>query len=273
MSKVESRVIVGEHVINGRDIKIRRTTWHGTAKHNYDVVVPSAETVLTVNESFDSYPTREEMKEVLADFAPAEGRHDEAGAILLTDEQWRMVIDSEGYEDFEVDGFDDVEEVLCAARRVLGDNAPDSVKLPGIDRIVVYDTSDVATVDMLIMVYLPNGLHIASELIKVSSFKDTSLSGPDAARAVLNELIDYRNRLVADAEAAVSGPRFCRFCHHEVDSGGGRISIVEAGTNPWCCGNCWDPQLDGEKAARPQHRPSTPDHCPTSESEEINPGS
>ncbi|MFF5265012.1 hypothetical protein ACFY4C_39350 [Actinomadura viridis] len=56
--------IVGGHTIAGRRVLIRCITWKGTSRRSFDVLDAETYEELT-DESFDAYPTDEQIKDVL----------------------------------------------------------------------------------------------------------------------------------------------------------------------------------------------------------------
>lgn len=60
-----SETIVGEHTIGGRRILIQRSTWKYDPGLSYDILDANTHQYLTVEESFDAYPTAEQIQDVL----------------------------------------------------------------------------------------------------------------------------------------------------------------------------------------------------------------
>ncbi|MEW1548361.1 hypothetical protein [Streptomyces tsukubensis] len=67
---VESEHIVGEHTVRGRRLKVHRLTWTNHPGLSFDVTDAETGDLLTEAESFDDYPTTEQL-DALVDDSPA----------------------------------------------------------------------------------------------------------------------------------------------------------------------------------------------------------
>jgi hypothetical protein len=54
---ITSERIVGEHTVGGRRVNVVETTWRGKPGRSYDLVDAETGETLTVDESFDAYPS------------------------------------------------------------------------------------------------------------------------------------------------------------------------------------------------------------------------
>ncbi|MEV7157203.1 hypothetical protein AB0N77_21685 [Streptomyces misionensis] len=65
-----SEKVVGEYVVDGRRVEVTRLVWRDAAGLSYDIT--DAETgELLRDESFDEYPTEEQVREALAEYESA----------------------------------------------------------------------------------------------------------------------------------------------------------------------------------------------------------
>lgn len=63
--KVTSETIVGTHQVWGREVQVVHLTWRDAEGSSYDLWDSVTGEVLTVDESFDCYPTDEQMLAVV----------------------------------------------------------------------------------------------------------------------------------------------------------------------------------------------------------------
>lgn len=64
---VASETVVGEHIMDGHCLKIILTTWKDHPGRSYDVLDASTGYVLTEDESFDEYPSNEQLADLLTE--------------------------------------------------------------------------------------------------------------------------------------------------------------------------------------------------------------
>jgi hypothetical protein len=60
-----SEMVVGTEIVNGRELEIERTTWRDSAGLSYAVYDKATGNCLTEDESFDDYPTQEQVAAVV----------------------------------------------------------------------------------------------------------------------------------------------------------------------------------------------------------------
>lgn len=126
--------------------------------------------------------------------------------LYLSDEHWVTVCEASDFEDFTPADFSDIEAVLMAARNTVGAYGSRlGQRMPGLDDICVWDSSDDNNWDFLVTVDVGPLIRVASTTIKIGPFSDLGC-GPLAARAVLQELLDERNRLVSALATATGRP-------------------------------------------------------------------
>ncbi|MFE0472637.1 hypothetical protein ACFW2V_13580 [Streptomyces sp. NPDC058947] len=64
--RVTSERRVGTLAVDGRVLDVVRLTWRGSPGLSFDVVDSATGDVLTMDESFDEYPTEDQVRELLA---------------------------------------------------------------------------------------------------------------------------------------------------------------------------------------------------------------
>lgn len=57
----------GEHVIDGRTLEVVELTWRDAAGRSYDVMDSASGACLTEDESFDSYPSVNQLRALIPD--------------------------------------------------------------------------------------------------------------------------------------------------------------------------------------------------------------
>ncbi|MFE0778921.1 hypothetical protein [Streptomyces sp. NPDC058861] len=62
---IASEQIVGEHPIHGRPVEVHRLTWKKHPGLSYDVIDTETGDLLTPDESFDNYPTLQQLTTVV----------------------------------------------------------------------------------------------------------------------------------------------------------------------------------------------------------------
>lgn len=77
--KITSEQIVGEHTVGGRRVLVQRITWSGTNGLSFDILDGDIREVLSLEESFDDYPSEEQIKNLLDELG-------ETGKTSLSDE-------------------------------------------------------------------------------------------------------------------------------------------------------------------------------------------
>ncbi|MFE8940995.1 hypothetical protein ACFYNX_26360 [Streptomyces sp. NPDC007872] len=60
-----SEQMVGEHTIHGRRVEVHRLTWKNHPGLSYEVIDAETGALLTMDESFDDYPTEEQLATVV----------------------------------------------------------------------------------------------------------------------------------------------------------------------------------------------------------------
>lgn len=63
--KVISEKVVGTHTVNGREIDIVQSVWRDAAGFSFDVVATDNGELLTTKESFDEYPSEEQIRQIV----------------------------------------------------------------------------------------------------------------------------------------------------------------------------------------------------------------
>lgn len=119
--------------------------------------------------------------------------------LVITDEQWQTVVAAGEFGEYEpAEHFTDIEKVLIDACNALSYGSERSP----LAEIALWETGDDANNDFLMTVDTATGVRLASLCIGVSGYHGYG-RGPDGARAVLQDLIDLRNSLVAGLSAAM----------------------------------------------------------------------
>ncbi|WP_435108056.1 hypothetical protein [Nocardiopsis synnemataformans] len=127
----------------------------------------------------------------------------------LTDTQWMTFTTAFPYHDYNLSVPEDIDYLWERFRQVFLDRE-DELRLPEVEGVCLWDTSDESNADLIMTVDLPGGLRVAS-----LTFTPTSLyardetgepCGPQPAREVIDSLLDMRSRLVTEAQQNQSGP-------------------------------------------------------------------
>lgn len=197
-----SEAIVGEHTIAGRPILIQRITWKNSPGLSYDILDANTHECLTDDESFDNYPTDEQIQAVLGNSDDGVSSHDQ---IVLTEAHWQAITDVHDYGGYIAEEFSDIEGVLVDAQAVLGHRpGTDALALPKLLELSCWDTSDTDNHDLILTVTSVGAPPLATEPINISGIgrgEASHAAGPERARAVLAELVACRNRLMRDLGA------------------------------------------------------------------------
>ncbi|MFF0250323.1 hypothetical protein ACWEU6_12910 [Streptosporangium sandarakinum] len=124
--------------------------------------------------------------------------------VELTGKQW-AALPAGDLNGLTIHGFSDVENVLVLAKKALGylpDDDP--LRCPALSQIHLWDTGNDDNDDLMITVDVP-GLRLATELIEIRSFQAANdTPGEPVLRAVLTEILTYRNRILRELVTAVA---------------------------------------------------------------------
>ncbi|MFB7836191.1 hypothetical protein [Streptomyces sp. NPDC056056] len=87
---ITSEHTVGEHTIHGRRVEVHRLTWRNHPGLSYDVIDTETGDLLTPDESFDDYPTEEQLTTIVearntAGAHPYDGHEECFGAHVTAD--------------------------------------------------------------------------------------------------------------------------------------------------------------------------------------------
>ncbi|WP_020525187.1 hypothetical protein [Catelliglobosispora koreensis] len=116
--------------------------------------------------------------------------------ITVTDAQWEQVCARQDFTDFQPGEFEDLLDVLQAAQSALSRTTDGKgAVLPQLADIGLWDTSDGNSWDFVMTVDANQTVRVASITIGIRAYTELG-HGPDAARAVLNELLEERNHLI-----------------------------------------------------------------------------
>ncbi|KAA9379676.1 hypothetical protein F5972_08470 [Microbispora cellulosiformans] len=64
---VTSERAVGEHTVSGRRVRVVEITWRGQDGRSYDVEDAATGDTLTLDESFDAYPTPDQLADLVTE--------------------------------------------------------------------------------------------------------------------------------------------------------------------------------------------------------------
>ncbi|MFJ5635010.1 hypothetical protein ACIQF5_20525 [Streptomyces goshikiensis] len=84
---IASEHIVGEHTIHDRPVEVHRLTWKNHPGLSYDVIDTETGDLLTTDESFDTYPTLQQLTTVVEarNTADEDGHEECYGAHVTAD--------------------------------------------------------------------------------------------------------------------------------------------------------------------------------------------
>ncbi|MEV6676238.1 hypothetical protein AB0N09_05125 [Streptomyces erythrochromogenes] len=85
---IASEHIVGEHTVHGRRVEVHRLTWKNHPALSFEVIDAETGDLLTEDESFDQYPTMQQLEAVVDDSRaaqPEDGHDDCFGAHFTAD--------------------------------------------------------------------------------------------------------------------------------------------------------------------------------------------
>ncbi|MFF8618832.1 hypothetical protein [Streptomyces sp. NPDC015350] len=82
---IASDHIVGEHTIHGRHVEVHRLTWKNHPGLSFDVIDTETGDLLTMDESFDHYPTMQQLITVIEASNSEDGHDNCFGAHVTAD--------------------------------------------------------------------------------------------------------------------------------------------------------------------------------------------